>query len=1378
MALKVYIAHSGQCLLADTEALRSADDFKAWVSKNSKVVVQNQIHLNTEGKHVKFATLGCENEIFVYDWNLVQSSSPRSVKLRQYDLPIPQSYNISKPPDTISNQNELEAWRDLFKARKDWALNVVSDCQKMSDEVQKRWTEIEVIIRAASTAVRNVQKHIILVDQKKSVIKGWIEDINKIQESSGNDWNRLFDILRAIPVNHEMMIFLSGNGPLAKKNLTLEDYAQNEKFRKARNLVGSIQCQLSRSTVELEKKIDEIYRNSDALINLVSKNMPERSLAIKSLDTIQLLKEIEELAKKINSDCENMCSKDSITLPQASKFALIHTKMLLPSIVKHSMEMNSFFQTVTKTRNSLALSSLEAMQQISCLTFTVSEVTSQLTDLEPSEESNEALQTLLDITLLPVTYASFLAEGIRRNRWKEKIETDSSTLINEFKIFQEEELRRRRKWQKAIGVTILGKRVEQNFPELELNIRGIDDNWPKISKQDLEEVFQILQTKDPNSALAKKVSKIFLDLCNPTKQQAKRAKAAFKAGSLHENFLGSSTLLVRGDDELVRILQEEGQKTMSKLRTAESRVRRLENLLHQHTQVNRSTIGYKFQSPSHHSHDSQNPSYQAQSPKSLEDQSRPFSIPRQRTSLNQSSDERLVYQKFFKLEAELISEKERSARFEKEIIERKLTEEKLKTEIDEVNSTKRDLLKNLEAQQREFIVERKSLATEIKRVQAQKEDLENDLDNYVNPRGNENENSSLINVGQTTCDVPLNIPGNFISDDVEREQISDKNFDLLNLEKEKEKLILRANEAEKSVAEYHEILRNLYRQILPHEEIPNKIGPLTQRLTQKQGELILELESVKKDLQAAKCNSDQTHNTLVEVRSELSEVKERLQADESKCYESQKILDESYAKFTALERELSDERLQLSSARKKIIDYEIDLESLKKKLSDEENRSSSMKDSQFTQASRIDFLEKEIEAHRSKNEAFQAQYNLICTKMEDRSSIVMDLTHRFSTQNDQLCKLLGRLNYSINRGTKPMVIQRLPKPERPNPNESSELNSAIRRVLPISSVRKSVIESGKLESLNWLPNDDIETEKQKYDSFLNSAGYFDIEVFCETISKRIKDLEYTAKKYSRDARSYREKFQSAQKEAQGKIAFKNFKEGDLALFLPTRNQATGAWAAFNIGAPHYFLKEQDFHKLRSRDWLLARIHKIEDRVVDLSKSLSGPHIHISQQRSCTEASYDGDPYEDDNPFDLSDGLRWYLIDAAEEKPGAPTTPGLGKCTVASANIDATGSIRRSKKSPNSNMEGINRTLSKNLRTRRDSNNSKKSLASASSIIKSNSTSTDTTFLKSNNKTQTAEEGTDTNANNSSMKLERARISSESIDKGTTSEVRSQVEEAS
>lgn len=50
------------------------------------------------------------------------------------------------------------------------------------------------------------------------------------------------------------------------------------------------------------------------------------------------------------------------------------------------------------------------------------------------------------------------------------------------------------------------------------------------------------------------------------------------------------------------------------------------------------------------------------------------------------------------------------------------------------------------------------------------------------------------------------------------------------------------------------------------------------------------------------------------------------------------------------------------------------------------------------------------------------------------------------------------------------------------------------------------------------------------------------------------------RKWQKQCKDYRER-------AKGKISFRNFGKGDLALFLPTRNSASKPWAAFNGGYP-------------------------------------------------------------------------------------------------------------------------------------------------------------------------------------------------------------------
>jgi autophagy-related protein 11 len=63
---------------------------------------------------------------------------------------------------------------------------------------------------------------------------------------------------------------------------------------------------------------------------------------------------------------------------------------------------------------------------------------------------------------------------------------------------------------------------------------------------------------------------------------------------------------------------------------------------------------------------------------------------------------------------------------------------------------------------------------------------------------------------------------------------------------------------------------------------------------------------------------------------------------------------------------------------------------------------------------------------------------------------------------------------------------------------------------------------------------------------------FDQDYFLEVVAK----TGSTIRKWQKQTKEYRER-------SKGKISFRNFAKGDLALFLPTRNSVSKPWAAFN-----------------------------------------------------------------------------------------------------------------------------------------------------------------------------------------------------------------------
>ena len=189
-----------------------------------------------------------------------------------------------------------------------------------------------------------------------------------------------------------------------------------------------------------------------------------------------------------------------------------------------------------------------------------------------------------------------------------------------------------------------------------------------------------------------------------------------------------------------------------------------------------------------------------------------------------------------------------------------------------------------------------------------------------------------------------------------------------------------------------------------------------------------------------------------------------------------------------------------------------------------------------------------------------------------------DLTQRLYTQHTRCKQLLETLGLQI---------------------KSSSGSPLIR----YGSEKSEYLEANDLDLLYWMESGDSDEEADKYSQYLGRI-VIDLDAFSQIITTRVRDAEKYAKKWQKEARAYRDKSKRATADAENKIAYRQFKEGDLALFLPTNNGRP--WAAFNVNAPHFFLRENEAHRLGGgRDWLLARISKVEERTVDLASHPSG-----------------------------------------------------------------------------------------------------------------------------------------------------------------------------
>ncbi|KAL2168446.1 hypothetical protein VTG60DRAFT_7248 [Thermothelomyces hinnuleus] len=1333
MAAEVLVAHTGQRLQIDTSQISSLDDFKTLVARQLAIPAHCLVALTTQGRPLKPQTIQSEKEIYVYDTRLAQPLPQGTPPVSQAELPVPKRYTVDNPPSSIEDSKSVQSWQDLFKARKDWAKMVVEDCRQMAAAAEERYNEMDVMMRCLDAAVFNLESAIKGLEAKYPELQRWISETQADHSTLTARWEQYLSLARSIPVSPAMVRFMTGRDVgdakgRSQHKATLEDLIDLDTARKAGRLAPATLRKFNGRVAEFEKVATRLFQGANDLFREYERTS-ERAGRPDAGEIQPLINDIEALARKIETDYEATLDYASSTrdaVVQISRIASNHTERLLPSVSKRALEMHDMLRSVTEARNSLAADSLALMRGISNITSLSRTYKFQVNAVHQEDEF-ATFDYLRLIQQVPYMYASFVAEAIRRREWFEKMKQDSSTLANEMALFQEEEAKRRRKWYKSIGNTYGPEApgLDSNVPGLEVNLLGEEEPWPPMTRGDLEEFHVLLQANKADPDIVGDVGKLISAMDNPTRQQSKRMKA-FKNGSVHEAALGRSGLLIRGDDDLLRSLQDDKSKLESKLKTAESRVRRLEDLLHRQTQASRPSLGNLFQLPSQQLSDRVDSTISVRSPQPLEDR---------RGSIEGAE---FLAQRVQQLEAELAAEKERSAALERDLEGQVTLCSDVKGQIDEANSTKKDLLENLEALKREFMGERKSLEDEIKRLQARLEDTEEEIDHFGESR--ENEKASYLEtiqalkleVEQLTKekrDEVLKSEGkiNFLREEtrLQRETIEAQERQLQAAQEESRELRKNYEITSETVHLQFKALRQLWVQLFPGEIAPDDLADLTSQISAKAGDAVTRASSLENDISLLRSELDSTHNALESARAEKAAVERRVSDEEATSIRVREELAKQQAKMVALEGELADSREQLKQLRAKVSDGETGSETLRKRLEEEERKVISITEELASRQSQVGRLEEEVEHLRDKLGPSHVRLSDMTALFDARSKHAKDLTQRLYSQNERLIRLLERLGFSVTRQEGSMTIQKIPRSERSSQNANdSDPSSSLRRSGTLNS-RSAIVNSADLTLLNWMDSSDAETESAKYDAYISSLGAFDVDAFSEVIYRRVRDVEHMARKLQRDARAYRDKARAFQKEAHEKIAYKHFKEGDLALFLPTRNQKTGAWAAFNVGFPHYFLREQEAHRLRNREWLLARISRIQERVVDLSKSLKNPSGVAKEDGAAESGSLNDD--ENDNPFDLSDGLRWYLLEAAEDKPGAPSTPGLAKSTVAANNVEAMaekhthsrvgskGAGAGTRGIGASGIEGVSKTLSKSLESRRSSTGSRKALPFAMGV---------------------------------------------------------------
>lgn len=1230
--------------------------------------------------------LALQSVIFLYDKHLIAPSSTSSVEDVVAPSPALTSLIIDSAPEPLSTPTDIREWQALFQARRDWALNLLEKTRSVAHQAQENCKAIPIIQRGLGVALGNLQAHIQALQQRHQDAHVWAEQTGKEQDSLLSALDAVEPLLQSLPLQPGFRRFF----PTGRQG----DASDELETRKPSNLVDLVEAtavdvavqnleRAQKNILNLMRQLDEqvgrVVKTASGLVSAVGQTQ-DPSVDTYERNVSQLFEEVEVLAQKIGSDLEHLQSLDAKpnSAAQASKMALLHSRNYLPSLQECCTELKGLAQESAERKTSAVTEAIGFMRRIAATEATFAQVNNQLLQLDVTAECGDAFDHIDLVTQIPLTYGMLLVEAVRRKEWADKVKNESAVLAEDIAAYREEEERRRRKWFKGVGPVVvqngatLGKALY-----FEVNMKSDEPEWPNVTRDDVSAYLKALAPVAGTEEISARVSEAFKDLDLPTKRQLKKAKS-FKMGSVHEASMSrGGSLLLRENDEL-KILRDLNHTLENELKGHRARVRRLEEMVTK-------PAAPRLSSDNIHEDGAISETYGSSPRMTSEFVSRKASLSTRRMS-NKPGDDQVLVRRIVSLEAELVEERTRRQEAERRAGANKEADAILRKEVEDSRSTHKDLMENMEAQQREFSGERRMLEEELSKQKIKVEEFEDELDRILGSRDNE----------KIGADRKVRA---FESELEETRQALTS-------------LVEEARRREEDQYGQSKVPQHAIYSLLPAEDpLPTTLCGLVSSLEGLTERSARHAETLAQALATVRSENESLQMLLERREKEALDTQEQLRDLEEAASTTRNDAAAEKARAGALATELEDGRAQLRILRAKFAEGETGSDSLRQRLEEQAARAGDLAAKLAEAKSHVNSLDIELSSLQRRHNKLQTSHLGIAGRLEQRSARDKELTNRLVARNEDLARLLDSLGLSVTYRDGAFAVQR-----------TSKMQSASTSFIDPTSPSPTTAQQSPLPStfdvtpssatLQWMHAATAEEESTKFTLLLSQLDTLHVATVSEAIIKLRRDVEWTGKKWKNEARNYRDRYHKAKTDGHDKIAFRAFKEGDLALFLPTKNQATRPWAAFNVGAPHYFLREQDSHRLHNREWLVARISKMQERVVDLSKTIDS--LKAGDGRSIGEAS-DGLSYDDDNdnPFELSDGLRWYLLDAAEEKLGAPATPGPGKTTVASANVDARGSIRLKKLPAGSDASGtLNRSLDE---SRRSSTHSKRESVSGVSV---------------------------------------------------------------
>ncbi|KAK9454368.1 hypothetical protein V1511DRAFT_511724 [Dipodascopsis uninucleata] len=1215
MSLRVYNAHTGRSVDLVPEEYLSLPELKDAITLQQGVSSGQQILMTSRSTRLKMSNLVHETEIYLFDRSLLAQPNPNIPPSMSPLLPL----NIQPVPNITTVKPTQEEMVELFHLRASWSCSLLTRAESLNSSLQTTLTEIKVIKSSVDVALAHLNQHLNNIEKSFKQILDGVVSIT--QEYSSVDWNQSLERLKNLTVIESL-----GGGSLAA-------WVDHEK-------VVSIQADMAFNSQNVQNRVRDINFVSDKIISesqtlhndIDAWHETENKYIIALESSPAMLEDIQAVVRKINKDAEYVANLPNTpaSIRSISRMASLHQREYLPNVSSAVSELWELNRNARSRKSTIQISSLRHLHTLSLVQSKASPIRPDIASVEREIEHIQTnLQILKQMNDLPLIYGSLLIECIRRSEWNDRIKSLTGEVAEEFALWKEDEQKRRMKWIKRFGEsldmfqhnysgsalnsasavsntgisTIMSlnsidslRNPSNSVVGIELNLIGSkEDVIIAVTRDDVLGFVQSLATVPGTELIAMEIQKMLSELDIPSTtvstSQDRRREKLFKNGSFTEHM--RSSMFSRSAVHGSKLIEEQGsaegrgmeenRRLQEKLKGYESRVRRLEDLLHRQYRSSSAGSGSLFpmQSPGGPLSRHQSFSAMNSSPPQYHDRT---AVSPQQKSLSQSpyltsGSNELMYSnrsasprsdrfegssaysasvvsdlknEILQLRTALDKERDSNGRLRRQMAEQEHN-------LQEIEVIKQDLLANLSQQEAEFQRERKSLCEEISLLKMRVYALEEEEQTLEESRADK---EGLIANLETALD---------------EQQLRERDLEDVKLRLDAEIRDLR----EECRSRKEEILR------------------MNDRLAE------IKNDRERQELEILEIKRSAKEKARDEVAKELEDIENKtheLEEDRVKA-----VLESTIAKETIERQNKLIQAMWNGISETTIPEDEVTMEEFEHVLNKiSENQTS---------------LETEKQALVSENKRLRESLDSLTQLHDDRTLRARDLTQRLYTfyrRSRQLMDSLGMVYSGCKMVfTFPTMEEALYKvlPEKERSRYASS-EAQIEQIADADVSNGSIPASiPDVDVLYWMESpkiiedeevDELSAEADRYMKYLDAIT-FDYDAFSEAVRDRVHDAETIARKWNKMARLYREKARRAKKESSEKIAYRSFKPGDLALFLPTSSKVDNAnhvWAAFNDGAPYCFLREDEMRNLEGRQWMVGRISRmVEDADERLAKSV-------------------------------------------------------------------------------------------------------------------------------------------------------------------------------